>query len=97
MSQNRLDDFFFGPRRGNHGEVETVVSPTRQIVNTNTNVKTVRKIHPTHITNVNRNIKRIENYYPVTESVKNECFVEEFDCGSDIKNPCCRPAKRSMW
>ncbi|MFS0654797.1 spore coat protein [Bacillus sp. 179-C3.3 HS] len=93
MSGNRIDDFLFGSRRG-RGNDETVVSPTRQIVKTNTNVRTIRKIHPTHITHINRNITRIENFYPVTESVKNECFVEEFDCGSDLKNPCCRPVKR---
>ena len=78
MSRNRLDDFFFGPRRE-----ETVVFPTRQIVNTRTNEQTIRKIHPTHITNVNKNIKRIENYYPVTESTHNEYIVEEYDCGSE--------------
>ncbi|BBP91022.1 hypothetical protein BsIDN1_46400 [Bacillus safensis] len=54
MSRNRLDDFFFGPRRGNQGGDETVVFPTRQIVNTRTNEQTIRKIHPTHITNVNK-------------------------------------------
>ena len=97
MSRDRLDHFLFGSCRGNHGRVETVVSPTRQIVNTTTNEQTIRKIHPTHITNVNRNIKRIENYYPVTQSVKNECIVEEYDCGRDIKNPCCRPVKHCKW
>ena len=97
MSRNRLDNFFFGPRRGNHGEVETVVSPTHQIVNTTTNEQTIRKIHPTHITNVNKNIKRIENYYPVTQSTRNEYIVEEYDCGSDINNPRCRPVKRCKW
>lgn len=97
MSRNRLDNFFFKFRRGNHGEVETVVSPTRQIVNTTTNEQTIRKIHPTHITNVNKNIKRIENYYPVTQSTRNEYIVEEYDCGSDVKNPCCRPVKRCKW
>ncbi|PRS61757.1 hypothetical protein C6344_07705 [Bacillus sp. GBSW19] len=97
MSRNRLDDFFFGPRRGNQGGDETVVFPTRQIVNTTTNEQTIRKIHPTHITNVNKNIKRIENYYPVTQSTHNEYIVEEYDCGKDIKNPCCRPVKRCKW
>ncbi|MGE6629183.1 CotD family spore coat protein [Bacillus sp. NPDC077027] len=94
MSRNRLDNFFFGSRRGNNEEVETIVLPTKNIVNTTTNVRTVRRIHPTHITNVNKNIKRIENYYPVTHSVINECYVEEYDCGSDLKNPCCRLIKR---
>ncbi|WP_353855159.1 spore coat protein [Bacillus sp. Bos-x628] len=97
MSRNKLDNFFFGPRRGNQGEVETVVSPTRQIVNTTTNEKTIRKIHPTHITNVNKHIKRIENYYPVTQTEQNEYIVEEYDCGWDVKNPCCRPVKRCKW
>ncbi|MFB8734121.1 hypothetical protein ACEQPO_09725 [Bacillus sp. SL00103] len=26
----------------------------------------------------------------MTESYENECCVEEYDCGSDLKNPCCR-------
>ncbi|MFP7230924.1 CotD family spore coat protein [Bacillus subtilis] len=100
------DEFILGSRRGNNGgnngnngfnggnNAETIVSPTRNVVNTTTNQRTVRRVHPTHIVNVNRNITRVENYYPVTQSVKNENIVEEYDCGSDLRNPCCKPVKR---
>ncbi|MBD3861316.1 spore coat protein [Bacillus sp. 28A-2] len=94
MSRNRMDDFFFGSRRGNNGQDETIVSPTRNIVRTTTSESTIRRIHPTHITNVNKHIKRIKNFYPVTESYENKCYVEEYDCGSDLKNPCCRRVDR---
>ncbi|WP_251550288.1 CotD family spore coat protein [Neobacillus muris] len=79
---------------GDGDEVETIVSPTETIVNRTTNRRTVRRVHPTHIVNVNRNITRIENFYPVTESVKNINVVEEFDCGSDLRNPRCKPVKK---
>ncbi|MFB8735240.1 CotD family spore coat protein [Bacillus sp. SL00103] len=81
---SRLDDFLWTsqkPRR-----MKRLFFPTRQIVNTRANEQTIRKIHPTHITNVNKNIKRIENYYPVTESTQNGISLKEYDCGSDIKN-----------
>jgi len=78
---------------GNGNNVETIVDPTRTIVNTTTNRRTVRRVHPTHIINVNRNITRVENYYPVTQSVQNQNIVEEYDCGSDLRNPCCRPRR----
>ncbi|MCY8452242.1 spore coat protein [Bacillus spizizenii] len=76
------------PRRGNNGgfngnngfnggnNVETVVSPTQNVVNTTTNQRTVRCGHPTHSVNVNRNMARVENYYPVTQSVENENIVK---------------------
>ncbi len=83
---------------GNGGGDETIVSPTETIVNTRNNYRTVRRVHPTHIRNVNRNITRVENYYPVTESVENENYVEEYDCGSDMRNSCCRPRRnRCKW
>lgn len=79
----------------NGGEdVETIVSPTRNIVNTTTNRRTIRRVHPTHIQNINENLIRVENYYPVTQSTENETFVQEYDCGSDLYNPCCKPIKR---
>ncbi|MEI4791361.1 CotD family spore coat protein [Bacillus sp. FJAT-53060] len=89
-----MDDFFFGSRKANHCQDKTIVSPTRNIVNTTISESTIRRIHPTHIKNVNKHIKRIENYYPVTQSCENECYVEEYDCGSDLKNPCCRRVNR---
>ncbi|MDT9027816.1 CotD family spore coat protein [Rossellomorea yichunensis] len=72
-----------------------MVSPTETIVNTRNNYRTVRRIHPTHIRNVNRNITRVENYYPVTESEEYENYVEEYDCGSDIRNSCCCNHRRN--
>ncbi|MGG0527516.1 spore coat protein [Bacillus pumilus] len=96
MSRNRMDDFFFCSRRRKNCNCkdETIVSPTRNIVKKTTSENTIRRIHPTHITNVNKHIKKIENFYPVTESYENECYVEEYDCGSDLKNPCCRRVNR---
>ncbi|MBU5245629.1 MULTISPECIES: CotD family spore coat protein [Bacillus] len=86
---------FNGGNGGNGGNnVETIVSPTRNVVNTTTNERTVRRVQPTHIVNVNRNVTRVENYYPVTQSAENENIVEEYDCGSDLRNPCCKPVKR---
>ncbi|MCP9298958.1 CotD family spore coat protein [Bacillus halotolerans] len=85
---------FNGFRGGNGGNnVETIVSPTRNVVNTTTNECTVRRVQPTHIVNVNRNVTRVENYYPVTQSTENENIVEKYDCGSDLRNPCCKPVK----
>lgn len=77
-----------------NNDVETIVFPTENIVNTTTNRRTVRQVHPTHILNVNRNITRVENFFPVTESEKDINIVEEFNCGSDLRNPCCRPVNR---
>ncbi|MGM7722172.1 CotD family spore coat protein [Metabacillus sp. Hm71] len=79
---------------GNGNNVETVYSPTENIVNTTTNQRTIRSVHPTHITNVQRNIVRVENYYPLTESFENETYVQEYDCGSDLNNPRCTPRKK---
>jgi len=79
---------------GAEDEVETIVSPTQTVVNPITNRRTIRRVHPTHIVNVNRNITRIENFYPVTQSVENVDSVEEYNCGSDLRNPCCKPVKR---
>lgn len=103
---NNADDFMFGRNfadsndtdfvdsfgsNGNENNVETIVSPTETVVNPTTNRRTVRRIHPTHVINVNRNITRVENFYPVKESTKNINSVEEYDCGSNLNNPCCRP------
>lgn len=81
-------------RRGNSNDVETVFFPTRNIVNTTTNRRTIRRVYPTHIRNINRNITRIENYSPVTESVENVNIVEEYNCGNDLRRPRCRPVSR---
>ncbi|MGO0713292.1 CotD family spore coat protein [Bacillus subtilis] len=94
------DDFILGSRRNHNScnennHTETKVSPTKNLVNTTTNVRTIRRVHPTHITNVNKNITRIENFYPVTQSVQNENFVEEYDCGCDLKKPCCKLIRKS--
>jgi spore coat protein D len=89
------DDSFVGGFDGNRSDGdETFVSPTETVVNPTTNTRTVKKIHPTHVMDVNHNVTRVENYYPVTHSVKNIDSVEEYDCGSDIKNPHCKPVKR---
>ena len=77
---------------------ETIVSPTETIVNTRTNTRTIRHIHPTEIINVNRTVIRNENFYPVTEREVNETVVENLDCGKDVKNPRCRPSRpRPRW
>lgn len=101
---NHADDFILGRRGPHHGhhshdchdchkgedDVKTEVSPTRTVVNPTTNRRTIRRIHPTHIKNINKNITRIENYYPVSQSTKDINIVEEYDCGSDVRNPRCR-------
>ncbi|MCU9612337.1 spore coat protein [Caldibacillus lycopersici] len=69
---------------------EVIVSPTERIVNTRTNTRTIKRIHPTEIINVNRTIIRNENFYPVTEREVNETIEENYDCGSDVNNPNCR-------
>lgn len=106
---NNVNDFLFGRNfsnsndnnfvdssgfNGNGNDVETVVSPTETVVNPTTNQRTVRRVHPTHVINVNRNITRVENYYPVKHSTENINSVEEYDCGSDLNNPCCRPVNK---
>lgn len=93
------DDFILGSRRNHNScnennHAETKVSPTKNLVNTTTNVRTIRRVHPTHITNVNKNITRIENFYPVIHSEQNENFVEEYDCGCDLKKPRCKLIKK---
>jgi spore coat protein D len=79
---------------GNGNDVETIIEPTENIVNTTTNNRTIRRVYPTLIENVTRNMVRVENYYPVTQSNRNENIVQEFNCGSDLNNPCCKPVKR---
>ncbi|WP_246010447.1 CotD family spore coat protein [Bacillus yapensis] len=73
-----------------HDRVEEIVSPTRQIVNTRTKTRTVRRIHPVEVINVNRTVVRNENFFPVTQRTVNETVEENFDCGSDLNNPNCR-------
>ncbi|MFS0752355.1 spore coat protein [Oceanobacillus sp. 1P07AA] len=70
----------------NNDYVETITSPTRQIVRNTTDHRTVRYIHPTKIKNVHRTIVRNENYYPVSESDFEETVVENYDCGSDVND-----------
>ncbi|KRG12102.1 hypothetical protein ACA30_20930 [Virgibacillus soli] len=84
MSQNHN-------KKGHHNDVETVFYPTKNVVNTTTNRKTIRRVHPTHVKNINKNITRVENYYPVTESEKDINIVENYNCGNDLENPRCRP------
>ncbi|MBT2755709.1 hypothetical protein J7E71_07015 [Mesobacillus foraminis] len=74
--------------------VETEYSPVKKIVKTTTNNRTIRRVHPTHIENIEKNIIRVENYYPITESNVSETIVEEYNCGSDLNNPCCELIKR---
>ncbi|HZH61135.1 MAG TPA: CotD family spore coat protein [Metabacillus sp.] len=53
----------FGGNKGNvagafdngGNDVETIIEPTENIVNTTTNRRTVRRVYLTHIENVNRN------------------------------------------
>jgi spore coat protein D len=106
-NRNRADEFLFGGRNNadnnnfvdpagfdrGQNDVETIVSPTETVVNPTTTRRTVRQVHPTHVVNVNRNITRVENYYPVKESEKNINIIEEYDCGSDLHHPCCKPRK----
>lgn len=69
---NDDDQFVLGANtgNGNSNDVETIFYPEETIVNTTTNNRTIRRVRPIHIRNVNKNITRIENYYPVTESVE---------------------------
>lgn len=79
---------------GNAVDERTIVEPTRNVVNTRIIPHVIRRVHPTHIENINRHVYRVENYYPVTESARNETVVNEFNCGNDLENPCCKPVKR---
>ncbi|MDY0408989.1 CotD family spore coat protein [Virgibacillus soli] len=98
-NNRNADEFILGSNasnrnnnsRGNNNDVETIVFPTETVIRPTTTRRTVRKIHPTHIVNVNRNITRVENFFPVTQSEKNKNIVEEYNCGSDVNNPRCRP------
>ncbi|WP_099157736.1 CotD family spore coat protein [Virgibacillus ndiopensis] len=69
---------------------EVIVNPTERVVNTRTNRRTVKNIHPTEVENVNRTIIRNEHYYPVSNSEVNETVVRDYDCGSDVNSPNCR-------
>jgi spore coat protein D len=73
-------------RRNCSDREETIVNPTRRIVNTRTNERIINNVHPTEIVDVNRTIIKNRNYYPVTRSQVNETFVEDYDCGSDVGN-----------
>ena len=77
-----------GNERPQNDNVE--VSPTKTVVNTRTNKRVVKNIHPTEVINVNRTVIRNEHFYPVTEREVKETIVENYDCGSDINNPRCR-------
>lgn len=66
------------------------VSPTETVVNTRTNKRVVKHIHPTEVINVNRNVIKNKHFYPVAEREVNETIIEDYDCGSDINNPRCR-------
>ncbi|WP_285767058.1 CotD family spore coat protein [Peribacillus sp. SI8-4] len=46
---------------------EVITDPTRTVVNTRTNRRVVKHIHPTEVINVNRTVVRNEHYYPVYE------------------------------
>ncbi|OZI10678.1 hypothetical protein CEW92_15600 [Bacillaceae bacterium SAS-127] len=78
-----------GCRRGRPEGDNVIVNPTETVVNTRTNTKVVKTIHPTEVINVNRTVIRNENFYPVTEREVNETVVENYNCGSDINNPRC--------
>ena len=81
--------------RGNYGNGqndEVIVNPTQTVVNTTTNQRVVRNIHPTEVVNVNRTIIRNENYFPTTERTVEETVVENYDCGTNVNNNTnCRP------
>ncbi|MFT8320137.1 MAG: CotD family spore coat protein [Bacillus sp. (in: firmicutes)] len=74
-------------------DVRTVTEPTETIVNTTTNEHVVRYVHPTNVVNVNRDVYRNEHYYPTTEREVNKTVVENYNCGSDLNNPSCRPSR----
>ncbi|MGG4266420.1 CotD family spore coat protein [Peribacillus simplex] len=76
MSSNR--------RRCHEQREEVIISPTKTIVNTRTNRRVVKHIHPTEIVNVNRTIVSNEHYYPVSEREVCETVEESFDFGSDF-------------
>lgn len=77
---------------GNGQNEETIVNPTQTVVNTTTNQRVVRNIHPTEVINVNRTIIRNENFYPVTQRTVEETVVENFNCGNNVNNNNnCRP------
>lgn len=79
--------------RPSHDNIE--VSPTETVVNTRTNNRVVKHVHPTEVINVNRTIIKNKHFYPVSEREVNEIIVENYDCGSDINNPRCRRVSRN--
>lgn len=70
---------------------ETIVDPAETVVNTTTNHHLIKHVHPTRVINVNRDVYRIEHYYPITECDEHEKYVQEYDCGCDLKKPQCKP------
>ncbi|MGE6376696.1 CotD family spore coat protein [Peribacillus muralis] len=70
---------------------EVITDPTRTVVNTRTNRRVVKHIHPTEVINVNRTVVRNEHYYPVCERDVYETVEENVDCGSNWNNNRCRP------
>lgn len=77
-----------GNRRPQNDNTE--VSPTETVVNTRTNKRVVKHIHPTEVINVDRNVIKNKHFYPVTERNVHETIEQDYDCGSDINNPRCR-------
>lgn len=75
--------------REKHHE-EVITSPTKTVVNTTTDHKVVKHIHPTEVINVKRTVVRNEHFYPVHERTVHEVVEESFDCGSDFHCPRCK-------
>ncbi|PJN89052.1 MULTISPECIES: CotD family spore coat protein [Bacillaceae] len=79
-------------RRCREQREEVITDPTRTVVNTRTNRRVVKHIHPTEVINVNRTVVRNEHYYPVYERDVYETVEENVNCGSNPNNNNrCRP------
>lgn len=66
------------------------ISPTQHSMNTNVSKTVVPNIHPTHNKTINKHLIQNQHYFPHTNSVINECYVENVICGAPI-NQCCPP------
>ena len=56
-------------------------SPQEQVVRTNVMRTVVPHVHPAHVTTVNQHVIDHQHYFPVTESVVNQCCENHMICG----------------
>ncbi|RHW38272.1 hypothetical protein D1B33_05130 [Lysinibacillus yapensis] len=71
------------------------VSPTQEVVKTNIFNTVVPHYHPVHTTTVNKHMIHNQHYFPQTQSVVNEVFESEENCGTpENPNPSCFPVRR---